>query len=426
MAVMEYTGCMQTRLRYFGPILEQKLKKPFVHILFGARQTGKSTLIRSILPDTATILDLSDPRERSRFAANPGLFMDLCRSLPRQEGGRTVFVDEAQTVPALFDAVQSLYDGDKERWRFVLCGSSARRLRASGANLLPGRSMRHILQPLVEEEYAADLRQVMPEPWHLVALDATGTSRFPRFPRRTLENRLVFGDLPGIALLDDDEDRADLLSSYATAHLEEEIRREAFVRDWGHFLRFLKFAAGDSGGIVNLANVSRETGVAAQTIKGYYQLLEDMFAGFSVPAFSGSTRKSVLSSPRFFFFDLGVRNAAAGIPLVEATVNAIPGSLFEQWVGTQLWRKLSYMRSGNLSYFRTTDGAEVDFIVETENELIPVEVKWSENPSLKDARHLTAFIAEHAEKCTRGYIVSRCPYVLALNDKITAIPWWAV
>jgi predicted AAA+ superfamily ATPase len=134
----------------------------------------------------------------------------------------------------------------------------------------------------------------------------------------------------------------------------------------------------------------------------------------------------VLSSPRFFFFDLGVRNAAAGIPLVEATVNAVPGSLFEQWVGTQLWRKLSYRRSGNLSYFRTTDGADVDFIVETDTELIPVEVKWTENPSLKDARHLTAFIAEHAGRCTRGYIVSRCPYVLALNDKITAIPWWAV
>jgi len=417
---------MQTRLRYFGSILGKKLEKPFVHILFGARQTGKSTLIRSILPDTATILDLSDPRERSRFTANPGMFMDLCRSLPRVEGGQTVFVDEAQTVPALFDAVQGLYDSDKDRWRFVLCGSSARRLRESGANLLPGRSMRHILHPLIGEEYAAEPHQTMPERGSLVALDTLDDSRLPRFPFRSLENRLVFGDLPGIALLDNDGDRAELLSSYATSHLEEEIRRETYVRDWGHFLRFLKFAAGDSGGIVNLANVSRETGVAAQTIKGYYQLLEDMFAGFSVPAFSGSARKSVLSSPRFFFFDLGVRNAAAGIPLVEGTVNAIPGSLFEQWVGTQLWRKLSYRRSGTLSYFRTTDGAEVDFIVETETGIIPVEVKWSENPSLKDARHLAAFIAEHADTCTRGYIVSRCPHVLALNDRITAIPWWAV
>ena len=111
---------MLTRSRYFGSLLERKLKKPFVHILFGARQTGKSTLLRGLLPDSATIVDLSDPRERARFAANPGLFIDLCRSLPQRKDGQTVFVDEAQTVPTLFDAVQSLYDADKERWRFIL------------------------------------------------------------------------------------------------------------------------------------------------------------------------------------------------------------------------------------------------------------------------------------------------------------------
>ncbi|MFA6508585.1 MAG: ATP-binding protein [Treponemataceae bacterium] len=417
---------MDTKFRYFGSILAKKFQKPFVHILFGARQTGKSTLIRSILRDDATIIDLSDPRERARFAANPGLFMDLCRSLPSKGICRTVFVDEAQSVPALFDAVQNLYDSDKERWRFILCGSSARQLRVSGANLLPGRSMRHILHPLVTEEYEVDALMPKAESKSLVSLGLIEKSPFPHFPFRSLENRLVFGDLPGIAILEDDEDRAEILYTYATAHLEEEIRREAIVKDWGYFLRFLKFAAGDSGGIVNLAAVSRETGVAAQTIKSYYQLLEDMFVGFSVPAFSGSARKSVLSSPRFFFFDLGVRNAAAGLPLVEATVNAAPGALFEHWVGTQLWRKLSYGASGSLSYYRTTDGAEIDFILDLGGELIPIEVKWSENPTMKDARHLKKFICEHSKRCGRAYIVSRCPYVLALDDKISAIPWWAL
>ena len=147
-----YTRNMETKFRYSELSLKKKLEKPFVHIVFGARQTGKSTLLRSLLPKGATILDLSDPRERARFSAEPGLFIDLVSALPRQEGGSAVLVDEAQTVPALFDAVQSLSDGgDKERWRFILCGSSARRLRISGANLLPGRSIRHILYPLVEE-----------------------------------------------------------------------------------------------------------------------------------------------------------------------------------------------------------------------------------------------------------------------------------
>lgn len=417
---------MQTRYRYFADSLGKKLNKAFVHILFGARQTGKSTLLRSIIPDSATILDLSDPRERSRFAANPGLFIDLCRSLPAIEGGSTVFVDEVQTVPALFDAVQSLYDSDKDRWRFVLCSSSARRLRASGANLLPGRSMRHLLHPLIDIEYQPAPGVSGDAGGKIIALDRLADMERPPFPHRSLENRLIFGDLPGMALLDDDLDRADVLSSYATAYLEEEIRREALIKDWGQFLRFLKFAAGDSGGIVNLAGISRETGVAAQTVKGYYQLLEDMFIGYFIPAFSGSARKSVLSSPRFLFFDLGVRNAAAGLPLVEATVNAAPGSLFEQWVGTQLWRKISYLATGALSYYRTTDGREVDYIVELQSEIIPIEVKWTENPSLKDARHLKSFIAEHPQRCRSGLIVSRCPYVLALDDTISAIPWWAL
>jgi predicted AAA+ superfamily ATPase len=415
---------METKARYFGPILKRKLEKPFVHIVFGARQTGKSTLVRSLLPETATILDLADPRERARFSAEPGLFVDLCKALPRNQGGTTVFVDEAQTVPALFDAVQSLYDGDKERWRFILCGSSARRLRASGANLLPGRSMRHLLHPLLEEEYEGYPGRPTAAADRLFSLERDEPLSAPRFPRRSLENRLVFGDLPGIALLEDDRDRADILSSYATAYLEEELRRETIVRDWGYFLRFLKFAAGESGGIVNISAVSRETGVAAQTVKAYYQLLEDMFVGFPMSAFSGSSRKSVLSSPRFFLFDNGVRNAAAGIPLVEASVNAVPGALFKQWVGTQLWRKLSYSGAGKLSYYRTSDGAEIDFIVEKEEELIPIEVKWTENPSLKDARHLKSFIAEHSERCKGGIVVSRCPYPLALDEKIRAVPWW--
>ena len=417
---------MDRKFRAIGSSLEVKLAKPFVHILFGARQTGKSTLLRALLPADATLLDLSDPRERARFAANPGLFLDLCRALPTGEGARTVFVDEAQTVPAIFDAVQALYDSDKDRWRFILCGSSARRPHVSGANLLPGRSMRHILHPLVTEEYEPHPQIPQAEFAPLMSWASAEIPDLPRFPFRSLESRLVFGDLPGIALLDDDRDRADILSTYATAYLEEEIRREATIKDWGAFLRFLKFAAGDSGGIVNLAAISRETGIPAQTIKAYYQLLEDMFTGFSLPAFSGSARKSVLSSPRFLFFDLGVRNAAAGLPLVEATVNAAPGSLFEQWVGLQLWRKLSYGAAGSLSYYRTTDGAEVDFILEQGGELIPIEVKWTENPSLKDARHLRTFIAEHSSRCRHAYIVSRCPYVLSLDDTITAIPWWGL
>lgn len=417
---------MRSCSRWLGSTLREKLKRPFVHVVFGARQTGKSTLIRSILPADAAILDFSDPRERSRFSARPGLFLDFCKALPRNPKGTVVFVDEAQTVPEVFDAVQTLYDEDKDRFRFVLCGSSARRLRATGANLLPGRSVRYILHPLVDEEYTprdvsmpGSLERLVP----LAPGDKHGTAPFPS---RSLESRLVFGDLPGVGLLPNDEDRKDILTSYVLAYLEEEIRRESNLRDWGAFLRFLSLAAAESGGILNASALSREAGISSPTIKSHYGLLEDMFLGFSVPAFSGSPRKSALSTPRFYFFDNGVRNAAAGLPLSEDLVNADPGRLLEHWIAGQLFRKLSYRGDGSLSYFRTSDGAEIDFILQRGRKLVPVEVKWTENPGSKDARHIRRFLREHSDRCDRGYVVSRCPHVLELEEAVTAVPWWLV
>lgn len=415
---------MSTYGRLFEPILREKLARPFVHVLFGGRQTGKSTLVRGLLPKGALIIDFSDPKERWRFSENVGLFVDICNALPAGRESEWVFVDEAQTVPSVFDSIQSLYDRDKTRFRFVLCGSSARRLRSQSANLLPGRSMRYLLHPLVSREYEPAERaqgfsaKASPFSWE------NTLSQPPRFPRRSLEDRLVFGDLPGVAVLNSEADKADLLETYAAAYLEEEIRRETIVREWGAFLRFLRFAASDAGGIVNFSSISRETGISSPTVKSYYQLLEDMFVGFSVPAYSGSPRKSALSSPRFFFFDNGVRNAALGLPLAEGLVRSEPGRLFEHWAGCQLWRNLSYSKGGRLEYYRTSDGAEVDFIVREGENIIPIEVKWTENPSRKDARHLKAFMADQPERCGRGFIVSRCPYVLDLGDSVTAIPWW--
>jgi hypothetical protein len=151
-----------------------------------------------------------------------------------------------------------------------------------------------------------------------------------------------------------------------------------------------------------------------------------MFLGFMLPAFSGSPRKSVLSSPRFFFFDLGVRNAAVGLDLTRDAVVANPGPLFEQWVGIELYKRIAYLGDGRLSYLRTSGGMEVDFIIERHGSIVPVEVKWTENPSIADARHLVSFMKDHPGRARHGYIVCRCPAPLALSDTITALPWWAL
>jgi predicted AAA+ superfamily ATPase len=253
----------------------------------------------------------------------------------------------------------------------------------------------------------------------------SGTAPANLFPSADLDTRLAFGELPGIAAAPE-EDRDELLRAYAIVHLEEEIRREAMVKDWGAFLRFLRLAAAESGQILNYAAISNETGVSQPTVKSHYQLLEDMFIGFHVPAWSASPRKHLLSTPRFLLFDLGLRHVAAGLMPSREVVRANPGPLFEQWVGIELWKRLQYLGGGTLHYLRTKDGSEVDFIIASEGKLIPIEVKWTENPRLSDARDLLVFLREHPKKAKHAYLVCRCPLPVQLHDKVTALPWYCL
>ena len=406
--------------RWVEPRWREKFRRPYVHLVFGARQTGKSTLLRALLPDAAVWLDLSLPGEHSAYLRNPDRLVARCRALPRSRKPAVVVVDEAQSVPSIFDAVQHLYDSDKLRWRFVLCGSSARKLRVMGSNLLPGRSIVHRLHPLVRPE------RPFPETpgWQSSPLPLEDVPSEGRtFPTADLIERLTYGDLPGIALAPRSA-RGDLLSAYAFVYLEEELRREALIKDWGVFARFLQLAAVESGQMVNYAKISRDAGVSLPTVKGYYQLLEDMFIGFRIPAFSRSARKHLLSTPRFCFFDLGVRHAAADLAVQAATVRANPGPIFEQWVGIELWKRLQYRGEGKLHYQRSKAGAEVDFVIETEGRLTPIEVKWTENPTLQDARHLLAFMDEHPGRARQAFVVCRCAHPLQLDPRVFALPWF--
>jgi predicted AAA+ superfamily ATPase len=400
--------------------------KPFVQIVFGARQTGKSTLIRNLLPKGATCIDLANPRERALYLGEPGRLITLCRSLPAKSPANWVFVDEAQLVPAIFDSVQHLYDLEKRRWHFILCGSSARKLRQTGANLLPGRSFVHRLFPLTSIERPAPSEPLdfdAPGPLEFSWLDGDAPAR--SFPRADLVERLAFGELPGVVTAARSE-RVQILEAYTQLHLEEEMRREALVKDWSAFVRFLRFAAIESGQMVNYNKISNDVGLSVPTVKSHYQLLEDMFLGFRLTAFSGSPRKNLLSTDRFLFFDLGVRHAAARLTPGADTVRANPGPLFEQWVGIELWKRLQYLGGGTLHYLRTKDGAEIDFIVERGGTLVPIEVKWTESPSLSDARQLLTFLREHPKKARHAYIVCRCDRPLRLDDKVTALPWFCL
>jgi uncharacterized protein len=409
--------------RWVEPHWKRRFAAPYVHIVFGARQTGKSTLLRKLLPDAALWIDLASPAERAEYLREPDRLVQRCRALPKSRARATVVVDEAQNVPAIFDAVQHLYDSDRRRWRFVLCGSSARKLRVTGANLLPGRSLLLHLYPLLLAERPPAVSERMgartPSP---LPMPARGVVDEPWFPAANLLERMTFGELPGVATAARTH-RAELLRAYSLVYLEEELRREALVKNWPAFARFLQLAASEAGQMINYAGISRESGVSLPTVKTYYQLLEDMFLGFRVTAFSGSPRKSLLSTERFYFFDIGVRNAAAELPLETAAVRANPGPLFEQWIGIELWKRLQYLGNGRLHYLRTKAGAEVDFIVARGGRLTPIEVKWTEHPTLADARHLLTFLREHPRRARHGYLICRCRAPLALSSVVTALPW---
>lgn len=403
--------------RYLANELAEKLQYPYVHIVFGARQTGKTTLLQRLLnPDLS--YNLADPEERGRLLAQPGIFRRECEALEGNGRRLTVFVDEAQLVPSVFDAIQVLYDREPERFLFVLCGSSARKLRESGANLLPGRSLLHRLHPLILAERPGTGNSSSP-----LAILPTSEFKPSLEGKDDLLERLAYGDLPGI-LRAPEAIRESLLRSYATIHLEEEIRREGYVKDWGAFLNFLKLAAMESGQSLNYAKIARETGLSQPTVKSHYQLLEDMFVGFRIPAFTRSRRKNLLGHARFCLFDMGVRHAAAGLRPGKDTVLADPGRCFEQWVGMEIHRRLSYANQGKLFYFRTRDGMEIDYIVEHDGQYTPIEVKWTEKPDMKDARHLRTFLSEHPDNASHAYLVCRCPRPAKLDDKVTAIPWW--
>jgi len=399
-----------------GRLIEKKLtgavSRNKVRLILGARQVGKTVLLQRLLPEGRSILyDLQDSTLRRRLERDPAIFSREVLALAPSV--THVGVDEIQKVPPLFDEVQYVADRNPARFQLFLTGSSGRRLRAGSANLLPGRCHVYNLCPVARNEERDFRGGVVPGP----AMGDTG------FPPRPLEQRLLFGSLPGVAA-EAPETAAATLDAYVGNYIEEEIRREALVKDIGAFGNFLQLAAAENGTQMNLAGLSRESGIPASTLKVYYQVLVDTFLGYWIPAYRRSARKKLLTTPRFFLFDLGVANAAAGLPPGPELVRVAGGRLLEQWVALELVHRARYAGRGHgVSFWRTTTGAEVDLIFETPREDIPVEVKWTEKPQPIDARHVETFLDLHPDRASRGYVVCRTPRAQRLTRRTTAIPW---
>lgn len=342
--------------------------------LFGARQTGKSTLLKQKLKD-AVVFDLLNSDVRKRLSQRPALLYETLKDKP---AGTLVVIDEFPEVPALLNEVHRLMS--EFEFRFVLCGSSARKLKRNGYNTLGGRAVPCYFYPLVSKE----------------------------IPDFDIDRAVTNGMVPLHYMADKPWRR---LSAYIDVYLREEVKQEALVRKLDVFQRFLEVAALTDGEIVNYNNIASDCGVAASTVREYFAILEDTLVGYMVPAYAKVKKRKLVQAPRFYYFDVGVANHLLHRQyLVRGTAEY--GHAFEHLVVQEIVAYLGYMHSEkHLSYWRTYAGAEVDAVIGSE---VAIEIKSVEEVLPRHLKGLKAFGEEHPE--SRRIIVSLDPFDRTLGD----------
>ncbi len=325
--------------------------------LWGPRQTGKTTLLRAAYPN-AFWVDLLKADEYRRYLQNPErLREELAHASPAQ-----VVVDEVQKVPALLDEIHWLHE--RRNLRFALCGSSARKVRRGGANLLGGRALRFELHGLTASELGRDF---------------------------DLDRLLDRGYLPRVF---GSARPRQLLESYVADYLKEEIAAEGLVRKLPTFSTFLESAALSDTERVNCATIARDCGgVSPQTVKSYFDVLNDTLLGRWLPAYVKRPKRRVIGAPKFYFADVGVVNHLARRGTIQRR-SELYGKAFENWVFHELSAHNAYSGAlATLSYWRLASGAEVDFIV---NDLdVAIEAKGTANVTADHLRALREIVRDH-------------------------------
>ncbi|MBI3615388.1 MAG: ATP-binding protein [Candidatus Omnitrophica bacterium] len=369
--------------RGLEPIL-QKSKKGV--LLLGPRQTGKSTLIHRLSPELSINLALESTY--LEFARNPEELTQRLAAKPY----KTVFIDEVQRLPTLLNTLQAILDDTPRPPKFYLTGSSARKLKRGKANLLPGRIHTYFLGPLTcaELNYGLNTKQAL----------STGT-------------------LPGIWTETDEAERTKTLRSYAATYLKEEIQAEALTRNLEGFSRFLFVVAAEAGKFLDLSKLGSDAGIPRQSALRYFEILEDTLILKRCDAFRKSQRKRLIQSPRYFFFDTGVLNGLMGNFIVSQ--DRI-GTLFEHLLFNQIIHGAAAKdKEVRISSYRTTHGAEVDFIVELGKEVVAVEAKASTHIGRSDLRGLRSF-SEYYSKPHRP-VIAYLGTARKVVEKVEVLPW---
>lgn len=349
--------------------------------LFGPRQTGKSTLLRSLFP-SSPYFNLLSSDLFLKYAKRPSLLREEVLAIADKT--RPIIIDEIQKIPSLLDEVHQLIE---EGYFFILTGSSARKLKRGGANLLGGRARERHLFPFTTHELN-DFQ---------------------------LETIINFGSIPSIYYSDSPiED----LNSYSGTYLKEEIQAEGLVRDLPYFSKFLEVAAICNSEQINYASIASDVGISAKTVKNYFEILEDTLIGEVLNPYTKTIKRKSVSVSKFYFFDVGVANNLAGRFKIEKK-SELFGKCFEHFIYCEIRSYLAYSNDNRkLTFWRSTSLQEVDFIIGDD---VAIEVKASESVTSKHLKGLNILSTEIAFK--HQIIVSLDSRERIVNSNIQILPY---
>lgn len=372
----------------------QKLPQDQDLFLFGARGTGKSTLIANQFdPNQSLIISFLNPESEQQFYSHPNDLRSIVHALPPQK--THVVLDEIQKLPNLLDVVHGLIE-EKVPQRFIMTGSSARKLKHGGANLLAGRALVYSLFPFSFLELGADFN---------------------------LPQALSYGLLPKVQEHKSDEMRRQFLNAYAHTYLKEEIWAEKIVKNLNPFRRFIEVAAQCNGKVVNYANIARDVGVADNTIRDYFSILEDTLIGFFLEPFHHSFRKRLQAKPKFYLFDTGITRAltrSLRIPLQEST--SVYGECFEHFIILECMKLADYYQLDyQFSYLATKDGAEIDLVVNRPGKpYLLIEIKSSRQVQSHQLKNLSQMATDLGN--AEAVCFSQDSFIKQYNN-VTVYPW---